>query len=625
MKPKILIAAVLFFCFLATSFAATQFMIGTVPVTAVVSSGKTERTGDLVFVATGPGDTVPGTITITYPVPVSYIPSNAIQDLVIDPGDPGTNLPTISNPAYVDGSQNMAIRFSITPNATSPALHYSFRLSGIRVDVSDNPGATPMNALLYSLGNTIVVGQTDPRVIQEQSDGIGSFTGSASVRVNAASGVIDGSNNIQLTATEGFWGAFGVTTFSDPTQLNTQRLEIRLNSQIPAGVTITFPATDSSGCWQLVPGYGGPLTNASGSSPRVYYEMIQDTNFVAFDTFQLASVTIAVTPGAYAGQTLNASISLAPVFDETVPTGSDSAVPRYAYAPVGSVPLVEFFAPITTLFDVDGDLESDIAVWRPDSGTWYVLPSTMPDDYASTPWGMLGDAPVAGDYDGDGKADIAVWRPDSGTWYVLPSSTPGDYMSTSWGMPGDTPVAGDYDGDGKADIAIWRPDSGIWYVLPSNAPGDYVSTPWGMQGDTPVAGDYDGDGKSDIAVWRPDSGIWYVLPSSTPGDYASISWGMQGDIPVPGDYDGDGLSDIAVWRPDSGTWYVLPSSTPGDYESTQWGMLGDTPVPGDYDGDGLTDFAVWRQDSGRWFILSSSVPGDYTVTQWGMEEDVVIP
>lgn len=35
---------------------------------------------------------------------------------------------------------------------------------------------------------------------------------------------------------------------------------------------------------------------------------------------------------------------------------------------------------------------------------------------------MNGDRPVSGDFDGDGATDIAVYRPDNGYWYILRSS-----------------------------------------------------------------------------------------------------------------------------------------------------------------------------------------------------------
>ena len=126
-------------------------------------------------------------------------------------------------------------------------------------------------------------------------------------------------------------------------------------------------------------------------------------------------------------------------------------------------------------WDTDADGQSDISVWRPNSGIWYTLPSNSPGYFKSSQWGILTDKPVPGDYDGDGKSDVAVWRPETGTWYVLPSSAPDTYFSRQWGLPGDIPIPEDTDGDGKTDIAVWRPDSGVWYILPSSTPGNYIA------------------------------------------------------------------------------------------------------------------------------------------------------
>src|SRR6202521_503444 len=118
-----------------------------------------------------------------------------------------------------------------------------------------------------------------------------------------------------------------------------------------------------------------------------------------------------------------------------------------------------------------------------------------------------GIAATAGDYDGDGKADIAVFRPLSGTWYIIPSSTPTSFRVQQWGTSGDIPVPSDYDGDRKTDVAVWRPSTGTWFIVPSSTPSSFRVQQWGTSGDIPVPGDYDGDGKTDIAVWRPSTGI----------------------------------------------------------------------------------------------------------------------
>ncbi|MDQ6928074.1 MAG: right-handed parallel beta-helix repeat-containing protein, partial [Actinomycetota bacterium] len=183
------------------------------------------------------------------------------------------------------------------------------------------------------------------------------------------------------------------------------------------------------------------------------------------------------------------------------------------------------------------------------------------------------------DFNADGNTDVSVFRPSNGTWYVKGGAT------VNWGTNGDIAVPGDYNGDGTTDLAVFRPSDGIWYVLPSGG-GPSTAVAWGTNGDIPVPGDYNGDNITDMAVFRPSDGTWYVNLSG--GGVTVTSWGTAGDIPVPGDYNTDGSTDIAVFRPSTGTWYVLGGP------SVQYGMAGDVPVPGDYRGTGGTDIAIYR-------------------------------
>lgn len=234
--------------------------------------------------------------------------------------------------------------------------------------------------------------------------------------------------------------------------------------------------------------------------------------------------------------------------------------------------------------DYDGDSRTDIAVWRPNTGVcssnncgWYVRQSSDGVVTYHADWGQSNDVPVPADYDGDGKTDMTVWRPGNGNWYILNSG--GAASVTSWGNPTDKPAPADYDGDGKADLAVFRPSEGTWYIKQSSN-GNMLVQGWGASGDWLAPADYDGDGKADRAVWRPSEGNWYIRQSAN-GQTRLVNWGASNDVPVPADYDGDGRVDIAVWRPSEGTWYVKKSAD-GTTMARNWGQSGDQPVPAAY-------------------------------------------
>lgn len=279
---------------------------------------------------------------------------------------------------------------------------------------------------------------------------------------------------------------------------------------------------------------------------------------------------------------------------------------------------VNITEPGATRFDYDGDGRTDISVFRPSSGAWYLSQSTA--GIYGTLFGDLTDRVAPADYDGDGRTDIAVYRPSTGIWYVLNSST-GTFSYTLFGISEDLPTPGDYDADGKADIAVYRPSTSIFYRTDSSN-GSFHGVQFGQVGDRPTIDDYDGDGKSDVGIYRPSDSTWYQL-NSADGTFFGELFGATGDRIAPGDYDGDGKADIAVYRPSESLWVIRRSST-ATYDFIVFGIAEDIPAVGDYDGDGKADIAVFRPSTGYWYSLNSS-DGAFISFQWGESGDIPTP
>ncbi len=296
--------------------------------------------------------------------------------------------------------------------------------------------------------------------------------------------------------------------------------------------------------------------------------------------------------------------------------GEDEAGEIYVCALGGTVSRIvnpNAPAPHNKAADFDSDNRTDLSVYRPNAGVWYINQS-LNRAFRAHQLGSTSDRIAPGDYDGDGKTDVAVFQTD-GVWRILQSSN-NSLLTQSFGVSGDLPVTRDYDGDGKADLAVFRPGNRVWFILQS-AGNTVKATQFGNSTDKLVPADYDGDGKADIAVFR--NGTWYIQ-RSTDSMLLVYQFGISTDRPVPADYDGDGIADIAVYRPGNGTWYLLQTSQ--GFRAQTFGIPTDEPAPGDYDGDGKADIAVFR--GGIWYILQSA-SGALRSEQFGSAGDVPVP
>ncbi len=270
--------------------------------------------------------------------------------------------------------------------------------------------------------------------------------------------------------------------------------------------------------------------------------------------------------------------------------------------------------------DFSGDGNTDISIFRPSNGQWW-LQSSFSNQVRADTFGVNTDKIAPADYTGDGRTDIAFWRPSNGQWFVLRSED-STFFAFPFGTNGDVPQPGDYDGDGRADAAVYRVETRTWFIL--NSSGGTTIQQFGASGDIPVTADYDGDGRSDIGIYRPNGANgaeWWHQRSSTNVVFAT-QFGLSTDKPVQADFTGDGKADIAFFRPSTANWFVLRSED-FSFFAFPFGANGDRPAPGDYDGDGKADAAVFRPTDTTWYISKST--GGTLIQQFGVMGDIPTP
>lgn len=346
MKIKtLLIAAVMFLGISVAAFAQAQYAVSASPVTMGVNTGVTEKVGDIGFNTIDNSNyTVTGTITVDYGKVITAPISKIMVESFLNPDNPG-NLPTFTW-ALEGGLFPKKVIITVTPAAISPSRYYSFRLSGVRVDVSGfTDVSTSVNAVVTATNNMILNGQASATVLVATAKAFSSLTNNTVV-YNALGELVSSSNVAQLDLLENFPYAMHVTEATDDTQNTNQVICFNLDGDIPKGITLQFGGANVSAPAPPPPFYIPYVTPAPGTWTRlgtgrltstttikqVCYEMSLDTDITkAEHVFVNVTVTAqsALELGSIYSTTGNPLFALAAMAPFSYESASMSSIPRY--------------------------------------------------------------------------------------------------------------------------------------------------------------------------------------------------------------------------------------------------------------------------------------------------------
>jgi len=341
MKTKtLLIAAVMFLSISVAAFAQATYTVSASPVPLVVKSGYAEKVGSLGFsTVVGSDATVTGYIYIKYGgLPIANKNYAALKNLIqIDTFVDETALanqgghivaPTISVAAIEQSSdvppQDVLVVSIYPAPAATAAYEYSFRVSGVRVDVTEWPATAPLTATIYATENLLTNGEVTTTVLYGSKKAISAFATTDQVTLNALTGEEDGLAT--LDATEAFRSAFGKITANDPTQNVVQTLKIKLPA-VPTGISMQFPSTDDDGIWTLTS--GGSVTG-NDTDKYVIYTLTSDSDVAAIEHVIFSD--IAITAAAPTTTLYDTSLAVIPSI-ALGPSNADIGVNYIRYVP----------------------------------------------------------------------------------------------------------------------------------------------------------------------------------------------------------------------------------------------------------------------------------------------------
>jgi len=355
MKKTILIAAVMFFALSAVAMAqfvpGARYTVASVPETFVSCCGLTEKTGDIGFTAVpGSPDSVTGTITVTYAVPVT----NAIAATY------GYGIFASATPTSTGGAVGVAppVR-ALSANTidgkgvvvvevgAGGVFPYTITLSGVRVNVSGSCGGS-VSANITSTGNLLTSGETNVLVISNVKNALQNPTTSANVSINGVTGAQNFSS-FTLSVRENFLDAFGKVAVDDPSATTAKWIRLAV-TKVPVGVTLSFPVSSSGDLFGLVDSTGAPLTanqtvNNGNSPASVYYKLATSSNPATTESLSISVGVSNVGPYPLSGSPVTISAHVFPVSNST------SVIPRFTgpECETAAVQVVSIFGASTTL------------------------------------------------------------------------------------------------------------------------------------------------------------------------------------------------------------------------------------------------------------------------------------